>query len=59
MKAYQKRLNEIDPALEIMMTSGYCEFGLISNLVKDNGYEFIQKQFNKAQLNEKLKTILS
>lgn len=54
-----KRLNEIDPALKIMMTSGYCEFGLISNLVKDNGYEFIQKPFNKAQLNEKLKTILS
>ena len=54
-----KRLNEIDPALKIMMTSGYCEFGLISDLVKDNGYEFIQKPFNKAQLNEKLKTILS
>ena len=54
-----KRLNEIDPALKIMMTSGYCEFGPISELVKDNGYEFIQKPFNRAQLDEKLKTILS
>lgn len=54
-----KRLNEIDPALKIMMTSGYCEFGLISDLVNDSGYEFIQKPFNKAQLNDKLKTILS
>lgn len=54
-----KRLNEIDPALKIMMTSGYCEFGPISNLVKENGYEFIQKPFNRAQLDEKLKTILS
>ena len=54
-----KRLNEIDPALKIMMTSGYCEFGPISELVKDNGYEFIQKPFNRSQLDEKLKTILS
>lgn len=54
-----KRLNEIDPALKIMMTSGYCEFGPISDLVKDNGYEFIQKPFNRSQLDEKLKTILS
>jgi len=54
-----KRLNEIDPALKIMMTSGYCEFGPIFELVKDNGYEFIQKPFNRAQLDEKLKIILS
>jgi DNA-binding NtrC family response regulator len=54
-----QRLNEIDPGLKIMLTSGYCEFGPISELVKANGYEFIQKPFNRAQLDEKLKTILS
>ena len=54
-----KRLSEIDPALKIMLTSGYCEFGLISDLVQESDYEFIQKPFNRAQLDEKIKTILS
>jgi DNA-binding NtrC family response regulator len=54
-----KRLSEIDPALKIMLTSGYCEFGTISDLVQESDYEFIQKPFNRAQLDEKLKTILS
>jgi len=54
-----KRLSEIDPALKIMLTSGYCEFGMISDLVQESDYEFIQKPFNRAQLDEKLKTILS
>jgi len=52
-----KRLNEIDPTLKILLTSGYCESGPISDLVKEN--EFIQKPFNRAQLDEKLKTVLS
>src|SRR5512143_752773 len=41
-----KHLNEIDPALRILLTSGYIESGPISELVKENGYEFIQKPFN-------------
>jgi DNA-binding NtrC family response regulator len=54
-----KRLNEIDSILKIMLASGYCEFGPISERAKENGYEFIQKPLSRAQLDEKLKTILS
>jgi DNA-binding NtrC family response regulator len=48
-----KHLNQIDPDMKIMLTTGYCEFGPISDLIKEEGYEFIQKPFNGAQLDEK------
>ena len=53
-----KHLNQIDPDMKIVLTTGYCEFGPISDLIKEEGYEFIQKPFNGAQLDEKLKAVL-
>jgi DNA-binding NtrC family response regulator len=54
-----KHLSQIDPGMKIMLTAGYCEFGSISELIKEEGQEVIQKPFNRAQLDKKLRAVLS
>jgi DNA-binding NtrC family response regulator len=58
-ETFSKHLSQIDPGMKIMLTAGYCEFGPISELIKEEGQEVIQKPFNRAQLDKKLRAVLS
>jgi two-component system, cell cycle sensor histidine kinase and response regulator CckA len=54
-----KRFKEVNEDLKILITSGYCEFGPISNLLKEQGFDFIQKPFTAAELTDKVNWMLS
>ena len=54
-----KRFKEANDDLRILITSGYCEFGPVSNLLKEQGFDFIQKPFTAAELTDKVNWMLS
>jgi two-component system, cell cycle sensor histidine kinase and response regulator CckA len=54
-----KRFKEINDDLKILITSGFCEFDPISNLLKEQGFDFIQKPFTETELANKVNWMLS
>jgi DNA-binding response OmpR family regulator len=58
-KRVLKRLKEFNAGLKILITSGFCEFGPISDLLKEEGCDFIQKPFTAAELTNKINWMLS
>lgn len=58
-EAALKRFKEFNAGLKILITSGYCESGPISNLLKEEGCGFIQKPFTTAELTSKINGMLS
>ncbi|HSO62575.1 MAG TPA: response regulator [Desulfobacterales bacterium] len=54
-----KRFKEVNDDLKIMITSGYCEFAPVSSLLKEQGFDFIQKPFTAAELTDKVNWMLS
>jgi two-component system cell cycle sensor histidine kinase/response regulator CckA len=54
-----KRFKEVNDDLKILITSGYCEFSPVSNLLKEQGFDFIQKPFTAAELTDKVNWMLS
>jgi DNA-binding response OmpR family regulator len=42
----------------ILLTSGFCEFPPASSLLRELGFDFIQKPFTPAELADKVKSIL-
>jgi two-component system, cell cycle sensor histidine kinase and response regulator CckA len=54
-----KRFKEVNDDLKIMITSGYCEFAPVSSLLKEHGFDFIQKPFTAVELTDKVNWMLS
>jgi PAS domain S-box-containing protein len=53
------RLKEMDPAVRVMLSSGYSIDGKASEIIDRGCVGFIQKPFNLAQLSEKVKAALT
>jgi CheY-like chemotaxis protein len=52
------RLKEMDPAVRVMLASGYSLEGKALEIMKRGCVGFIQKPFNLAQLSEKVTSVL-
>lgn len=52
------RLKAIDPAVKVLLSSGYSINGKASEIIDRGCVGFIQKPFNLAQLSEKVQTVL-
>jgi PAS domain S-box-containing protein len=53
------RLMAVDPAIKVLLSSGYSINGKASEIIDRGCAGFIQKPFNLAQLSEKVATVLS
>jgi general secretion pathway protein E len=53
------RLKAIDPAIKVLLSSGYSINGKASEIIDRGCAGFIQKPFNLAQLSEKVASVLS
>ena len=54
-----KRLREFNAGLKILIISGFCASGPISELLQEQGCDFIQKPFTTAELTNKVNEMLS
>ena len=53
------RLKAIDPAVKVLLSSGYSINGKASEIIDRGCVGFIQKPFNLAQLSEKMQSVLA
>ncbi len=53
------QLKELDPGVNVMLSSGYSIDGKASEIIDRGCVGFIQKPFNLAQLSEKVKSVLA
>jgi DNA-binding response OmpR family regulator len=53
------RLKKAGGRPRILLTSGFCEFPPACSLLRELGFEFIQRPFTPAELAEKVKSILA
>lgn len=53
------RLKAIDPAVKVLLSSGYSINGKASEIIDRGCVGFIQKPFNLAQLSEKVQSVLA